>query len=123
MTTGMKYIKRSLAELIVVVDEKQSAAEAQAQSFGQEIQEEIVQLRQRNTELQQLHTSEDCLQFFQSVTSVAIVTPSLTKDWDKDSIDCDHSKLEEAVDQLQVSVMEKWMCCVILSCQKCSGAA
>ncbi|CAL8263705.1 unnamed protein product [Lota lota] len=112
MNASIKYIRRSFAELLDLLDEKQNAAEAHAEGLVKEIEKEIVQLTQKKMELQQLQPNDDCFQFLQSVRNVHINPPSLTKDWDAESIDCDYSKVEEAVNQLELSVMkEAFMLC------------
>ena len=107
MNASIRYIKRSFAELQEVLDEKQTAAEAHAKGLVKEIEKEIVQLTQKNTELQQLQPNDDCFQFIQTVKNARIHPPALTKDWDAESVDCDCSKVEEAVNQLQMSVMKE----------------
>ena len=107
MNAAITYIRRSFAELQEVLNDKQTAAEAHAEGLVEEIKKEIIQLTQKNTELQQLQPNDDCFQFIQSVRNAHIHPPALTKDWDGESIDCDYSKVEEAVNQLQMSVMKE----------------
>ncbi|CAL8330848.1 unnamed protein product, partial [Gadus morhua 'NCC'] len=57
--------------------------------------------------LQQLQPNDDCIQFIKSARNANIDPPALTKNWDTESIDCDYSKVEEAVNQLQMSVMKE----------------
>ena len=123
MHASIRYIKRSFAELQEVLDDKQSAVEAHGKGLVKEIEKEIVQLTQKNAELQQLQPNNDCIQFIKSVRNVQIDPPALTKDWDAESIDCDYSKVEEAVNQLQMSVMnEALMLCdpELPEMQRCS---
>ncbi|CAL8305051.1 unnamed protein product [Arctogadus glacialis] len=107
MNASIRYIRRSFAELQEVLDEKQTAVEAHGKGLVKEIEKEIVQLTQKKTELQQLQPNDDCIHFLQSVRNANIRQPALTNNWDTESIDCDYSKVEEAVNQLQKSEMKE----------------
>ncbi|XP_030634703.1 E3 ubiquitin-protein ligase TRIM39-like [Chanos chanos] len=58
-------IERSRAELIELMKEKQKAAERQAEGFIKELEQEITELKRRDTELEQLSHSEDHLHLLQ----------------------------------------------------------
>ncbi|KAK3545868.1 hypothetical protein QTP70_016401 [Hemibagrus guttatus] len=58
-TALIRSIKRSQAELLKVMEEKQKAAERQAEGLIKELEQEITVLKRRYTELEQLsHTEE-----------------------------------------------------------------
>uniref|UniRef100_A0A4W4FS27 Uncharacterized protein n=1 Tax=Electrophorus electricus TaxID=8005 RepID=A0A4W4FS27_ELEEL len=61
-------IKRSQAELLQVLEEKQEAAERQAEEFIKELQQEITELKRRDTELE-----------IQQYTGVWFLTGHMTK--------------------------------------------
>ncbi|XP_030632654.1 E3 ubiquitin-protein ligase TRIM39-like [Chanos chanos] len=58
-------IKRSQAELIELMEEKQKAAERQAEGLIKGLEQEITELKRRDTELEQLSHSEDHLHLLQ----------------------------------------------------------
>ena len=58
-------IERSQAELLEVMEEKQKAAERQAEEFIKELEQEITELKRRDTELEQLSHTEDHLHLLQ----------------------------------------------------------
>ncbi|XP_030632642.1 E3 ubiquitin-protein ligase TRIM39-like [Chanos chanos] len=58
-------IERSRAELIGLMKEKQKAAERQAEGLIKELEQEITELKRRDTELEQLSHSEDHLHLLQ----------------------------------------------------------
>ncbi|XP_067111454.1 E3 ubiquitin-protein ligase TRIM39-like [Osmerus mordax] len=109
-TALVRSIERSQAELIEVMEEKQKAAEKQAEGLIQDLEQEITELKRRSTELEQLSHTEDHLHLLQSFPSLS--TPPHTKDWSEISV---HSGLSvgavrRAVSQLQETLnkeMEK----------------
>ncbi|XP_046875761.1 zinc finger protein RFP-like isoform X2 [Hypomesus transpacificus] len=109
-TALVRSIERSQAELIEVMEEKQKAAEKQAEGLIQDLEQEITELKRRSTELEQLSHTEDHLHLLQSFPSLS--TPPHTQDWSEISV---HSGLSvgavrRAVSQLQETLnkeMEK----------------
>ncbi|XP_046906640.1 zinc finger protein RFP-like [Hypomesus transpacificus] len=109
-TALVHSIERSQAELIEVMEEKQKAAEKQAEGLIQDLEQEITELKRRSSELEQLSHTEDHLHLLQSFPSLS--TPPHTKDWSEISV---HSGLSvgavrRAVSQLQETLnkeMEK----------------
>ncbi|XP_053537693.1 E3 ubiquitin-protein ligase TRIM39 isoform X2 [Ictalurus punctatus] len=80
----MRCIERSQAELLQVMEEKQKAAEKQAEELIKELEQEITALKRRNTELKQLSHTEDHLHLLQIYPSLRI--PPHTQDWTDFSI-------------------------------------
>ncbi|XP_051238878.1 E3 ubiquitin-protein ligase TRIM21-like [Dicentrarchus labrax] len=78
-TALKKSVKRSQAELIYTIKEKQRKTEKQAEDFIKELEQEIFELRKRSSEVEQLSQSEDHLHLLQSFLSVNAAPP--TKDW------------------------------------------
>uniref|UniRef100_A0A4W5RF54 Uncharacterized protein n=1 Tax=Hucho hucho TaxID=62062 RepID=A0A4W5RF54_9TELE len=86
-TALVRSIERSQVELIEVIEEKQKAAEMQAEGLIKELEQEITELQRRSTELEQLSHTEDHLLLLQSVPSLC--TPPPTKDWSEISVHSD----------------------------------
>ncbi|XP_027001334.1 E3 ubiquitin-protein ligase TRIM39-like [Tachysurus fulvidraco] len=80
----MSCIERSQTELPKVMEEKQKAAERQAEEFIKELKQEITELKRRNTELEQLSHTEDHLHLLQIYP--ALCSLPHTQDWTDFSI-------------------------------------
>ncbi|XP_070977031.1 E3 ubiquitin-protein ligase TRIM39-like [Oncorhynchus clarkii lewisi] len=109
-TALVRSIERSQAELIEVIEEKQKAAERQAEGLIKELEQEITELQRRSTELEQLSHTEDHLHLLQSFPSLC--TPPETKDWSEISVHSDLcvGTVRRAVSQLEETLnkeMEK----------------
>ncbi|XP_060771562.1 nuclear factor 7, brain-like [Neoarius graeffei] len=103
----MRCIERSQAELLKVMDEKQKAAEMQAEEFIKGLEQEITELKRRNTELEQLSHTEDHLHLLQIYPSLC--SPPHTQDWTDITINPHLSvdTLRRAVSQLQEKLSEE----------------
>ncbi|KAL7880813.1 hypothetical protein SRHO_G00030670 [Serrasalmus rhombeus] len=75
----LRCIERSQVELLEVMEEKQKAAERQAEEFIKELEQEITELKRRDTELEQLSHTEDHLHLLQVYPSLC--SPPPTKNW------------------------------------------
>ncbi|KAL7880917.1 hypothetical protein SRHO_G00031710 [Serrasalmus rhombeus] len=75
----LRCIERSHAELLELMEEKQKAAERQAEEFIKELEQEITELKRRDTELEQLSHTEDHLHLLQVYPSLC--SPPPTKNW------------------------------------------
>uniref|UniRef100_A0A4W4EIW4 Uncharacterized protein n=1 Tax=Electrophorus electricus TaxID=8005 RepID=A0A4W4EIW4_ELEEL len=64
-TALMCAIERSQAELLQVMEEKQKAAERQAEGLIKDLEQEITDLKRRDTELEQLSHTEDHIHLLQ----------------------------------------------------------
>ncbi|XP_066536458.1 E3 ubiquitin-protein ligase TRIM39-like [Hoplias malabaricus] len=97
-------IERSQAELLNVMEEKQRAAERQAEDFIKELEQEIVELKKRDIELEQLSHTEDHLHLLRIYPSIC--SPLDTKNWTQARIDTQLSTktLRIALSQLQESI-------------------
>ncbi|KAM4614749.1 E3 ubiquitin-protein ligase TRIM21-like [Polymixia lowei] len=80
-TALMSSIERSQAELIETIEEKQKSTEKKAEGLIKELEQEIIKLMKRSTELEQLSHTEDHLHLLQGF--LTLNTPPLTKDWTK----------------------------------------
>ncbi|XP_031663189.1 E3 ubiquitin-protein ligase TRIM39-like [Oncorhynchus kisutch] len=93
-------IERNQAELIEVVEEKQKAAERQAERLIEELEQEITELKSRSTELEQLSNIKDHLHLLQSSTSLYTTLPP-TKNWSGVHSDLCVGTVRRAVSQLE----------------------
>ncbi|XP_072543471.1 zinc-binding protein A33-like isoform X2 [Salminus brasiliensis] len=84
-TALMCSIERSQAELLEVMEEKQKAAERQAEDLIKDLEQEITELQRRDTELEQLSHTEDHLHLLQIYPSLC--SPPHTSTWTDRSID------------------------------------
>ncbi|XP_035375750.1 zinc finger protein RFP-like [Electrophorus electricus] len=103
----VRCIERSQAELLQVLEEKQEAAERQAEEFIKELQQEITELKRRDTELEQLSDTEDHIHLLQMYPSLC--SPPHTKDWTDITINTPLSveTLRRALSQLQETLRKE----------------
>ncbi|XP_047671996.1 E3 ubiquitin-protein ligase TRIM39-like isoform X2 [Tachysurus fulvidraco] len=106
-TALIRSIERSQAELLEVMEEKQKAAETQAEGLIKELKQEILVLKRRDTELEQLSHTEEHLHLLQVYSSMC--SPPHTKNWTEISINTDVSEdtVRTALSQLQQTLNEK----------------
>ncbi|XP_072543598.1 E3 ubiquitin-protein ligase TRIM39-like [Salminus brasiliensis] len=90
-TALLRSIERSQAELLEVMKERQKAAERQAEDLIKELEQEITELKRRDTELEQLSYTEDHLHLLQIYSSQC--SPLHTKNWTDISLTT-HSTVE-----------------------------
>ncbi|MBN3320041.1 A33 protein, partial [Atractosteus spatula] len=100
-------IERSQAELIELIEEKQRAAERRAEGIIKELEQEITELKRRNTELEQLSQTEEPILFLQSFPSLC--SPPHPKDWSDITVHPDLclGALSKAVCQLEDKLREE----------------
>ncbi|XP_062850593.1 E3 ubiquitin-protein ligase TRIM39-like isoform X3 [Trichomycterus rosablanca] len=99
--------KRNQAELLKVMEEKQRAVEHQADEFIKDLEQEITELKRRNTELEQISNTEDHLHLLQIYPSLC--RPPPTNNWTDVSIQphLNVETLRRALSQLQECVDEE----------------
>ncbi|XP_030635359.1 zinc finger protein RFP-like [Chanos chanos] len=95
----MRSIERVQADLIELMEEKQKTAEKEAEGVIKELQQEISDLKRRDTELEQLSQSENLLHLLQIYPSVC--SPPQSKNWTDISI-----KSAVSVDYLRRSLTQ-----------------
>ncbi|KAM9359075.1 E3 ubiquitin-protein ligase TRIM21-like [Symphorus nematophorus] len=83
-TALKESVERRQAKLMDTIKEKQRKTEKQAEGFIKELEQEISELKERNTELEQLSGSEDHLHLLQNFPSLNAAPP--TKDWTQVSL-------------------------------------
>ncbi|XP_016104686.1 E3 ubiquitin-protein ligase TRIM39-like [Sinocyclocheilus grahami] len=86
-TDLIRSIERCQSELLKMMEEQQKAAEKQAEDLIKELQQEITDLKRRNTELEQLSHTDDHLHLLQMFSS--LYSHVHTKNWTEISIDSD----------------------------------
>ncbi|XP_052348191.1 E3 ubiquitin-protein ligase TRIM39-like [Oncorhynchus keta] len=108
-TALVRSVERSQTELIEVIEEKQKAAERQAEGLIKDLEQEITDLQRRSTELEQLSHTEDHLHLLQSCPSLCIPPP--TKDWSRISVHSDMcvGTVRRAVSQVEETILSEVM--------------
>ncbi|KAL0961590.1 hypothetical protein UPYG_G00354740 [Umbra pygmaea] len=107
-TALVRSIERCQAELLEVIEEKQRAAERQAEGLIKELEQEVTELKKRCCDLEKLSHTEDHLYLLKSITSLC--TPPLTKDWSEISVPsdlCVQGTVRRAVSQLEETVVRE----------------
>uniref|UniRef100_A0A8C1NBX1 E3 ubiquitin-protein ligase TRIM39-like n=1 Tax=Cyprinus carpio TaxID=7962 RepID=A0A8C1NBX1_CYPCA len=106
--TGLiRSIERYQTELLEMMEEQQKAAEKQEEELIEELEQEITELKMRNTKLEQLSHTEDLLHFLQVYTSLC--SPRNTRNWSEISMKTHESleTLRRALTQLKDTIDEK----------------
>ncbi|XP_049337915.1 E3 ubiquitin-protein ligase TRIM39-like isoform X2 [Astyanax mexicanus] len=103
----VRCIERSQAELLEVMELKHKAAERQAEELIKELEQEITELKRRDTELEQISHTEDHLHLLQIYPSLC--RPPHTKNWTDVSVNTPLSveSLRRALSQLQEHLREE----------------
>ncbi|XP_063325382.1 E3 ubiquitin-protein ligase TRIM39-like [Pelmatolapia mariae] len=78
-TALKKSFERCLKELMKEIEDKQETTEKQAEGLIKDLEQEISELMERSSEVEQLSRSEDHLHLLQSFSSLKAAPP--TKDW------------------------------------------
>ncbi|XP_016389739.1 E3 ubiquitin-protein ligase TRIM39-like [Sinocyclocheilus rhinocerous] len=103
-----KVRKRCQTELLEMMEEQQKAAEKKEEELIEELEQEITELKMRNTELEQLSHTEDHLHFLKMYSSLC--SPTNTRNWPEISMKTCVSleTLRRALTQLQYTLDEKF---------------
>uniref|UniRef100_A0A8C1PC73 E3 ubiquitin-protein ligase TRIM39-like n=1 Tax=Cyprinus carpio TaxID=7962 RepID=A0A8C1PC73_CYPCA len=106
-TDLIRSIQRHQTELLEVMEEQQKAAEKQEQVLIEELEQEITELKMRNTELEQLSHTDDHLLVLQIHSSLC--SPRNTRNWPEISMKTHESleTLRRALTQLKDTIDEK----------------
>ncbi|XP_058634578.1 E3 ubiquitin-protein ligase TRIM39-like [Onychostoma macrolepis] len=99
--------KGCYTELLEMMEEQQKAAEKQEQELIEELEQEITELKMRNTELEQLSHTEDHLHLLQIHSSLC--SPRNTRNWPEISMKTHESleTLRRALNQLKDTIDDK----------------
>lgn len=103
MTSVMDFIKRSQAELTNVVQRKQEKLEAETTGFIKELEEEIMQIKQNNLQLNQLSLGNDAFVFLENFLSLTNTQLQL-KDWSGLTLNSDYFTIQRALAKLETTV-------------------
>ncbi|KAI2645109.1 E3 ubiquitin-protein ligase TRIM39 [Labeo rohita] len=106
-TDLIRSIERCQTELLEMMEEQQKAAEKQEEELIEELEQEITELKMRNTELEQLSHTEDHLHLLQIYSS--LYSPTNTRNWSEISVK-NHESLETLrrdLTQLKDTIDEK----------------
>uniref|UniRef100_A0A8C2JW90 E3 ubiquitin-protein ligase TRIM39-like n=1 Tax=Cyprinus carpio TaxID=7962 RepID=A0A8C2JW90_CYPCA len=118
-TDLIRSIERCQTELLEMMEEQQKAAEKQEEELIEELEQEITELKMRNTELEQLSHTEDHLHFLQIHSSLC--SSRNTRNWSEISMKThesletlrrDLTQLKDTIDEKltqTVSTELKWM--------------
>ncbi|XP_048059570.1 E3 ubiquitin-protein ligase TRIM39-like isoform X2 [Megalobrama amblycephala] len=106
-TDLIRSIERCQTEMLEMMEEQQKAAEKQEEELIEELEQEITELKMRNTELEQLSHTEDHLHLLQIYSSLC--SSRNTRNWSEISVKTDESleTLRRALTQLQDTLQEK----------------
>ncbi|XP_026110752.1 E3 ubiquitin-protein ligase TRIM39-like isoform X2 [Carassius auratus] len=97
-------------ELLEMMEEQQKAAEKQEQQLIEDLEQEITELKMRNTELEQLSHTDDHLHFLQIHSSLC--SSRNTRNWPEISMKTlrrDLTQLKETIDEKLTLTELKWM--------------
>ncbi|KAM6924290.1 E3 ubiquitin-protein ligase TRIM21-like [Xenentodon cancila] len=100
------YIKRSQIELTEVIKAKQNEIEKQANEFIKEMDEEIMKIKEKELQLNEVAPTDDHLTFLENVLSLTITSPQV-RDWSDVSLESDQFGIQEAVAELQTTITTK----------------
>ncbi|XP_051956142.1 zinc-binding protein A33-like [Xyrauchen texanus] len=98
-TDLIRSIERCQTEVVEMLEEKQKAAEKQAEDLIKELEQEITELKRRNCELEQISHTEDHLHLLQIDPS--LYSPKNSKNWTEISIDTHVDTLNTALTRLK----------------------
>ncbi|XP_051727463.1 zinc finger protein RFP-like isoform X2 [Ctenopharyngodon idella] len=105
-TDLIRSIERCQTELLEMMEEQQKAAEKQEEVLIEELEQEITELKMRNTELEQLSHTEDHLRLLQIYSSLC--SSRNTRNWSEISVKTESLEtLRRALTQLQDTLQEK----------------
>ncbi|XP_026017170.1 E3 ubiquitin-protein ligase TRIM21-like [Astatotilapia calliptera] len=104
LTALMESVERRLKELMKEIEDKQEATEKQAEGLIKDLEQEISELMERSSEVEQLSRSEDHLHLLQSFSSLKAAPPG--KDWTEVKVHPPsyEGTVGRAVDQLEETV-------------------
>ncbi|KAA0722884.1 Zinc-binding protein A33 [Triplophysa tibetana] len=106
-STLIRSIERCQTELLEMMDEQQKAAEKQDEDFMKDLEQEITELKWRDSELEELSNTDHHLHLIQIDPS--LYRPPHTKNWSEISMKTDVSveTLMRALTQLQETLDDK----------------
>ncbi|XP_026186859.1 nuclear factor 7, ovary-like [Mastacembelus armatus] len=106
MTVMVDYIKKSQAELTGVIEKKLKKTETAAEVFIKELEGEIMQIKEKNLQLNQVSHAIDPFIFLESFLSLTIIPPQV-KDWSDVTLNSDEFTAQGALAKLETTVREE----------------
>ncbi|XP_029297171.1 LOW QUALITY PROTEIN: E3 ubiquitin-protein ligase TRIM21-like [Cottoperca gobio] len=103
MNDVVEYIRRSQAQLTEVIEAKQEKIETESKGFIKELEEEIVKIKQRKLQLNQVSFTDDALMFLENLLSLTITQPQV-KDWSDVTFNSDEFTVQGAMAMLKTTV-------------------
>ncbi|XP_060904523.1 E3 ubiquitin-protein ligase TRIM21-like [Labrus mixtus] len=103
MTALVDYIRRSQVELSEVIQTKKKKIEEDGKGFIKELEEEMMQIKQKQSELDQVTGINDSFEFLQSFLSLTITAPQV-KDWSEVTLNSDQFTVQETLMKLETTV-------------------
>ncbi|KAM9740504.1 E3 ubiquitin-protein ligase TRIM21-like [Menidia menidia] len=103
MTTMVDYIMRSQAELAEVIKMKQKKLEKEGKAFIKELDEEIMQIRLKNLELNAVEDTGDPFSFLENVRCLTKFSPEV-KDWSDVTVNSHLSPIQPSMTELETSI-------------------
>ncbi|XP_068571250.1 E3 ubiquitin-protein ligase TRIM39-like [Cebidichthys violaceus] len=106
MTALVDYISRSQAELAEVIETKQKQIETERNGFIKELEGEIIQLKQKKSQLNQVKFTDDALLFLENFLSLTFTEP-LVKNWSDVTLDSGEFTEQGAMAKLETTVTKE----------------
>ncbi|XP_062416577.1 erythroid membrane-associated protein isoform X1 [Pungitius pungitius] len=106
MTAVMDYIRRSQAELARVIETKQKKIESERNSLIEKLEGEILQLRRRKSELNEVEFTNDAVWSLENFLSLTFTEPQV-KNWSDVTFDGDEFTEQGAVAALERAVTKE----------------
>ncbi|KAM4554764.1 E3 ubiquitin-protein ligase TRIM21-like [Odontesthes bonariensis] len=106
MTTMVDYIKSSQTELTEVIKTKQKKLEKEGKAFISELDGDIMQIRLKNLQLNEVLVTDDHFSFLENILSLTIFAPQV-KDWSDVMITSNQFPIQEAMAKLEASITKE----------------
>ncbi|XP_074530348.1 E3 ubiquitin-protein ligase TRIM21-like [Halichoeres trimaculatus] len=103
MTELVDYIRRSQAELSEVIQRRQKKMERDGAGFVKDLEEEMDQIKQKYSELDQVCGLNDPFEFLEKVLSLSF-TPPQVQDWSEVTLNSDQFPVSETLVKLETTV-------------------
>ncbi|XP_026214019.1 zinc-binding protein A33-like [Anabas testudineus] len=103
MTAVLDYIKKCQAELAEVIETKQKKNETVAEDFIKELEGEIMQIKQKSLQLNQVSLASDPFIFLENFLSLTITAPQVT-DWSDVTLNSDQFTVQGALAKLETLI-------------------
>ncbi|XP_034399735.1 zinc-binding protein A33-like isoform X1 [Cyclopterus lumpus] len=103
MTAMVDYMRRSQAELAEVIEMKQKKIETERNGLIKELEGEIVQLKQKTSQLNQVELHNDALLFLENYLSLAFTQPQV-KNWSDVTLSSDEFAEQGAMVMLETTM-------------------